>query len=548
MYQISFLDTPTLKGFDRSPINGKRSGANLTVRIVITRDGAIFQPEDPVRICAWLHPTPLEQPRCLSLSSGKKDDLFWTKTAAEQGFLAIVLRITLSLLDRTTFAKSSLLGSLLRIRADLPRVTPSEAFPRSIASASNQSIVDLHSTESSPAEDEEDKSSELESLLDQTSTETPMNVITIGINTIGIAKHLAIYLSKRVREDAVAQNVSLMLQPSTIVVADEANEVISFQGKDVRTEEVAHECIKNNYIHPMISTMPLKYAVRLRFQHLDSMGRGDGACDRAWSLIIAADNFLLHESTREATANQIEAITTSSIWHSTERKPPKLLLRIIGPSSENRMSLLGMMESDGWEVVETLDQLPQEAPLEDCESPNVMVKYFLLEYTLETPEYIEAILGNAEEQSSTRADQAKVADTESKRVTDDATDGEVTGQEITHDHLCDSEATKPVNLDSEARPLQIEQSQIPVDPSLERAEEIQNQGKADIHQALDLQAVPDPAVKRRGSPEELSRLKEKRLHTESSPEDEGSISEALPDATIAGGSTDAVLQTDELLD
>lgn len=444
MYQIAFLGIPDIRGFKPSPINGKISGGNLTARIVITKDGTIFSPQDPVSICAWLQTTTRLQPRYLSPTSGKKDDTLWTRTAAEEGFLAIVFRITTRSLDMSEFPKMSLKEARLMIRADLPRSTLTNSFSTNISIAPNESVVDLHSTELSRPEGEGGKSSVLQALLDRASTQTPLDVIALGVAKLSLATQLACRLSMKMREGTSAQRVpGRLFEPSTIVVADDAAEILTIQGKDRRTDEWAQGCIKAEYIDLMIlGPVPLSHAVRLRFQHLDSMGLGDGACDRAWSLIIASDNSSLSDGTREATAKQIEALTFSSIWHSPERASPKLLLQMSGEFSGDEVSLLEMIRSDGWEAVEVLDRLPEELALEDPEHSEENIRSVLLEHRRDAFKYVEVVLAS-ERKSSTNVEQNRVAHTQSNRLTDDTTDCEMTGHVRMHGQLDDSQVMQP---------------------------------------------------------------------------------------------------------
>lgn len=514
MYQISFLHRPVFEDFKKSPINGKLGGTNVTVRIVITKDGAIFQPPTPVRICAWLQTTPREQPRYLSPTSGKTDDLLWTRTAADQGSLTIVLRVTIKSLNLANYPRISLVGAALKIRADLPRLIPEKPSTMSISVAPTESIGDLHSTNPSESEEGGGEPSILRALLTQASFRTPIDVITIGVETLSVAVHLACYLSENIWEaSALSQRApwSLFLfKPSRIVVADEANEIITVEGEDMTTETWIQRCIKVNYIDQALRAgKPLHYAVRLSFQNLNSAGLGDGACGRAWSLIIAADDYALRESTREATANQIEAVRTSSIWHSVEKASPKLLLQINGPISENQMSLLDMVQSDGWKVVETLERAPIELQPAGPENFGVSVRYFLLENRRNTCDYIELVsIGASVENSPLKAKVGQVVDNNSGSVTADATESDDTRHEMKLGHLGYMQTTQPV---IQAPNLRTIPNQIFLESVATRALGTQDQGKAKIYEALDSKPKTDPAVKRRGSPEELNQSGKKRL-------------------------------------
>ncbi|KAJ4423079.1 hypothetical protein N0V82_002208 [Gnomoniopsis sp. IMI 355080] len=500
----------------------------MTVKIVITKDGTIFQPPTPVRICAWLQSTPRAQPGYLSPTSGRKDDLFWTQTAADQGSLTIVFRLTVKSLNVTSYPKISLVGTAIKIRADLPRSLPEKSSSMNTSVAQTESVRDLHWTKSSPSEDEGSKASILRTLIGQASFHTPIDVITIGVDTLGLAIHLACHISEELWEAfALSQRTRwsrFFFNPSGIVVADDANEIITVNGQDMTTETWTQKCIKANYIDKvLLAEKPLDSAVRLRFQHLDSVGLDDAACGRAWSLIIAADDYTLEESTREATASRIEVVTTSSIWHSAEKASPKLLLRMSGPISENQISLLDMVQSAGWEIVETLERGPIELQPEGPENFNARVRYFLLETRRDTCDYIELVsIGTYGENLSSRSGVVQVVDTCSRRRNDDRTHGDVTRHEMMHGRLGGSQITQPA---IQGTNLQMVPSQRSLESIAIRALEKQDQGTVDIQEVLDSQVETDPTVKRRGSPQELDQFEKKRSRTDSSPEEDLSMSD-----------------------
>lgn len=389
MYQISVISQPEIKGFIPSSVNGKISGASLTTKIAITEDGAILHPQIPVRICAWLRTSQQLPFKYLSTTSGKKDDLLWTKTAADQGSLTLKFQIAIADLDKTLFPKISFHGAQLRIRADLSKSVPTSSNAARLPDTLAQPSANLHSGKPNPPKKRRSSSSILKGILNQGMMHMPLNVVVLGIDGIHDATHLAQGLTFKMWKDLASRKLSVALfKSSTIVVADERNELITRQGIDWTTEGWAQKCIKVDYINSMIKERwnPL-LAVRLRFQNLDSFGIGDGACDRAWDLIIVTDDCSMNQDTRESKARRIKAVTRSSIWHSTDKNPPKLLMSLKGKFPKEQMSLLDMVKSDGWEIIEQLKKLPKK--LFPKAPKRSRMSYVLLENRLEPPDYVE---------------------------------------------------------------------------------------------------------------------------------------------------------------
>lgn len=541
MYQLDVIDTPTIEGFEPSPINGKISGANLTIAIAITRNGVIFRPEDPVRVCAWLETASKHRPIFLSPTSGKKDDLLWTKKAADQKSLTIVFRITKKHLEEASLSYTSLEGGRLRIRADLPTSSSKKSpMVREIPSIQNASKVDIHATESSLGEEGSDPSI-LMTLLENVSLWTPLDVIGIGWPTLCIAYTLASLLSVKLWRAAMSEGRSLAhLEPSTIVVAEEAEEVLTAAGQDRRAELWVRQEIKSRYIDPMVTAIPKApcFAVFLRFANLDSNGLGDGACDRVWSLIIAADGPPLNESMREAKANQIEAVATSSIWHSTDKVSPKLLLITRGPVPAKESSLLDMVESDGWEIVERFRQLPEQLFPTAAKTPDM--RYYLLEYRRARRDYLEIVLGNFERKKSKEPEHSQICP--DLRRTGGAMAGDTAMSETRLTTFSGPCVNEGMLWNSEAPHLLSGQRPLLQHAAMRRAGRIEGSGQLVMRGTPDTPGRCMSAAKRPGSPKERSNSEKKRSSTQRLPEDvNGSIFDASHDDNAADGTMENVL-------
>lgn len=423
MYQISVISQPEIKGFIPSPVNGKISGASLTIKIAITEDGSILQPQNPVRICAWLRTSQQQPFKYLSTTSGKKDDLLWTKNAADQGLLTLKFHIAMGDLDKTRFPKISFLGAQLRIRADLSKSVATSSDLARLPDTLVQPHSDLHSSKPTPQKKRRSSSLNLKGILNQGTIHMPLNVVVIGIDGIHDAAYLSQGLTFKMWKDLASQRLSVALyRPSTVVVADQGDEIITRKGIDWTTEGWAQKCIKVDYINRMIKERwNPRLAVRLRFQNLDSVGLGDGACDRAWNLMIATDDCLLSQDVRDSRARQIKAITMSSIWHSTDKAPPSLLIAIRGKFPKGQVSLLDMMKHDGWEIIEQLRKLPRK--LFPKAPRGSRTSYVLLENRLERPDYVETNCPSKTEHPRAVSGPIQVAD--------NSTQGQMTRQEET---------------------------------------------------------------------------------------------------------------------
>lgn len=494
MYQISAISQPEIKGFTPSPINGKLSGASLTIKIAITEDGAILQPQSPVRICAWLRTSQQQPFKYLLTTSGKKDDLLWTKDAADQGSLTLKFQIAIGDLDKTRLPKISFHGAQMRLRADLPKSMP---WPSDIARLPDtlvQPNADLHSSKPNPPKKRRSSSSILKSILNQGTMHTPLNVVVLGIDGIHDATHLAQGLTFKMWKDLASRKLSVALfKPSTIVVADERHGMITREGMHWTTEGWAQKCIKNDYINSMINGRwnPLM-AVRLRFQNLDSVGLGDGACDRAWNLMIATDDCSMNHDTRESKARQIKAITRSSIWHSTEKTPPKLLMTLKGKFPKEQMSLLDMVKSDGWEIIEQLKKLPKK--LFPKAPRRSRMTYVLLENRLEPPDYVEINCPSNAKHAKTVNGPINVAE--------NSTEGQTTRQEETTAHDVDMESRDIPTTVSKSPDLPITQTKAPAPVIPPKSKRRLDREKDRKHEAPDTLENSEFWAKRRDQLEE----------------------------------------------
>lgn len=477
MYQISVISQPELKGFIPSPINGKISGASLTIRIAITEDGAILQPQNPVRICAWLRTSPKQPFKYLSTTSGKKEDLLWTKKAADQGSLTLKFHIAIGHLDKSRCSQISFHGAQLRIRADLSKSAATSSDVARLPGTLAQPNTSLRSSKLAPLKKQRSSSSVLKGILDQSTMLTPLNVIIIGIDGIHDATHLAQGLTFKMWKDLASRKVSVALfKPSTIVVADQGDEIITRRGVDWTVEGWAQNCIKNDYINCMIKERwNSLLAVRLRFQNLDSLGIGDGACDRAWRLMITTDDNLLSRDTRESKARQIKAVTRSSIWHSTDKTPPKLLVAMRGKFPKEQMTLLDMVTSDGWEIIEQLKTLPKK--LFPKAPKRSRMSFVLLENRLEPPDYVEINCPSKAEHARTINGPVHVPHS--------STEGQMTRQEETTGHDVDMQCINIPTTGSKSPDFQITQNQAPSPPIPPRSKRRLDRERDRKHEAPD---------------------------------------------------------------
>lgn len=507
MYQITFIDQPSINGFTPSPINGKIGGASLTIKIAITNDGAILRPENSVRLCAWLRTSQRQPFKCLSPTSGKKDDLLWTKKAADEGSLTLKFSIALGDLDKALFPKIAFHGAQLRIRADLCQSVPTPSNAATLLDTTDGPKSGLHSSKLTLSKNKWSKSSIFKDILSQGTMHMPLNVIAIGIDCMHDATHLATALTFKMWNDFASRNLSVALfKPSTVTVADKANEVITRKGEDWTTESWARKCIKTDYISRLIKALWNPHlAVRLKFHNLDSLVLGYGACDHAWSLMIATDDFLLNEATRRSKADEIKAVTTSSIWHSPNKAPPKLLISMRGPSPKEQLSLLDMVKSDGWETIEQLKKLPDKL-LPEAPRGSGMT-YALLENRLEPANYVET-------NNYSRDEHASIVDGPN-HTADNSTDGQITRQEAETDLDVDMQHIKIPTQESKSPHWHDTQSQTSSTSKPLRAKQLLDWRRNRKHEAPDSHEHSEQRTKRRDQLEERRQATVRHSHGKS---------------------------------
>lgn len=507
MYQITVIDQPSIKGFTPSPINGKISGASLKIRIAITNDGAILQPQNPVRICAWLRTSQRQPFKCLSTTSGKKDDLLWTEKAALQGSLTLEFPIALGDLDKTSFPKIAFHGAQLRIRADLSQSLPTPSDGATLLDTCDGPKSGLQSSKLTSPKNRWSKSSILKDILDQGTMHVPLNVVAIGIDCMHDATHLATALTFKMWKNLASQKLSVAhFKPSTIVVAEKSKEVVTRDGEDWTAESWARKCIKADYINRLIKALFNPHlAVRLKFHNLDSLVLGDVACDRAWSLMIATDDFQLNEATRKSKADEIKAVTMSSVWRSPDKAPPKLLISRRGPSPKGQMSLLDMVKSDGWEIIEQCKKLPDklfpEAPKRSG------MTYALLENGLKSPNYVEIDNPSKDEHGRIVNGPDDVADNSTSQIT---------GEEAEAGHDIDMQCINTPNQGSKSPDLHNTQSQASSTSIAPRAKRILEWARNRKREAPDSHEHSEQWAERRDQLGEQRQATMQGAHTESS--------------------------------